>query len=399
MWFWNRRKKNDLAADLRAFGGMVFLGVDTDAGAVVDRETAMEISAVFACINALVQDVGQIPLPVYERLENDDRKKAAGTVAYERFKYGPNHYQTLQDWQEQVMVHLLTIGDYYARIGRVGGKFDALYPFENPAELTTEIVNGRKRFTHQAGDVQPVPYGHDDIFHIHAPSSDGYCGREFTDTHRQTLSLAKALYRYGAKFFANGGQPRGILVLPQGANKNMGEDAKTAAALFKEKYGGANVHEVAAYSHGTDWKPISVDPDKAQALESCEHVDKQIASLWRMPLWRLYGETPPTLEARRAYYTDTVRPWLVRIAGGANKQLLPDGKLYAEHNTAALLQADVETRMKAYQIAVASRIMNPNECRKLENLAGYPGGELFINPNVMSTEDTKIIDAGKGQSE
>lgn len=397
MWFFNRRKKNDLAEMFRAFGSILYLGTDVDAGVVVDKETAVEIAAVFACINALVQDVGQIPLPVYRRLPNDDREKATDTVAYKRFKYGPNEYQTLQDWQEQIMVHLLTAGDYYARIGHVNGQFDALYPFENPGEFTTEIVNGRKRYTRNLGDTKPVPYGHDDIFHIHGPSSDGYAGREFTDTHRQTLSLAKALYRYGAKFFANGGQPRGILILPAGAAKTMGVNAETAAALFEEKYGGANSHKVAAYSHGTDWKQISVDPEQAQALGACQHVDKQIASLFRMPTWRLYGDTPPTLDARVAYYTDTVRPWLTRISGGANKQLLPPD-VYAEHNTAALLQADIKTRMEAYQIAVATRVMNPNECRKLENMSGYVGGELFINPNVMSSEDTKNIDAGKGQA-
>ena len=394
MWFFNRRKKKDLAADLQAFGGIIYLGADVDAGVIVDRETALEIGAVFACINALVQDVGQIPLPVYRRGANDKRQKAADTTAYKRFKNGPNEYQTLQDWQEQLMVHLLTFGDYYARIGRVNKQFDALYPFENPGEFTVEVIAGRKRYTRKIDTVE-TPYKHVDIFHVHGPSADGYRGREFTDTHRQTLSLAKALYRYGAKFFANGGVPAGILILPTGAKKNFEENAKTAAEVFEEKYGGANVHKVAAYSHGTDWKPISVDPEKSQALGACDRVDKQIASLWRVPVWRLYGDTPPTLEARRAYYTDTVRPWLVRISGAVNKQLLPDGDLYAEHNTAALLQADIQTRMTAYQMAIQSRIMNPNECRRMENLPPYDGGDEFINPNVMSAEDRKAIEAGK----
>ena len=369
--------------------GILYIGDagDLDAGVVVDRETAIEIASVFACIHALTEDVGQVPLPVYVHTQ-EGRVKAWREPVYKAFKYGPNAWQTLQDWQEQIMLHALTHGDYFARIGRVAGEFRELYPVENPEAVRPYIKNGRRFF-----EMGKRTYDDTEMLHIHGASIDGYAGRDMCDTHRQTLAMAKALYRYGAKFFANGGQLRGILILPPGSKS---EDAKAAVTTFEEKYGGENAFKIAAYANATDFKPIVADPEKAQALGSREQVNKEIAALYRIPLWRLYGEQPPTLEARVAYYTDAVRPWLVRIAGAVNKYLIGSDKpLYAEHNTAALLQSDIKTRFEAYAVGITNRFINPNEVRQRENMTTYPGGAEFVNPNVMSAEDTKRIEADK----
>lgn len=394
--FWSRLKDRFTAGGLQSAASILYIGDvgDLDAGVVVDRETAMEIASVFACIRILSEDVGQIPLPVY-RNTKEGPVKAFRERAYKAFKYGPNAWQTVQDWQEQIMLHLLTCGDYFAEIARVNGAFDELYPQEKPDTVRPFVKSGRRWFeVTDAKSKSTRTYNDTQMFHLHTPSVDGYAGRDMCDTHRQTLSLAKALYRYGAKFFANGGQPRGILILPPGQSQ---ADCTAVAALFKQKYGGSNSHEVAAYKNGTDWKQISVDPEKSQALESRNQVNKEIAALYRVPLWRLYGETPPTPDARRAYWMDTVRPYLVRIAVGVNKWLIGPGEaMYAEHNVAALLQADIKTRYEAYALGITNRILCPNEARRMENLRTYAGGDEFLNPNVISTEDTKRL-ADKGQ--
>ncbi len=392
MAWWFKRKK-DLSIDLAMAGGVVMLGDDLDAGFVVDRETALEISTVFACINILVQSVGQVPIAVYSR-DKDGRKPADWTREYKRFKFGPNSWQTTQDWVEQLMMHLLTYGDYFARIGKVDGYFDELYPFEDPSKIRPSISAGQKRYE-VANDRD---YKAAEIFHLHAPSVDGFSGREITDTHRQTLSLARSLFRYGARFFGNGAQMRGILILPAGAGV---QDVKDAKELFKTTYGGSNLHDVAVYSQGTDYKPIDVDPEKSQALGTRELVSKEIASLFNVPLWRLYGETPPNYEARVSFYTDTLGPWFRRIDGGINKYLLagadrraadlPGEKFYAEFNTDSLLRSDIDKRFTAYTKAIQSRFMTPNEVRQKENMVNFAGGDEMVNPHVMSAKRQEAL--------
>lgn len=362
--------------------GIVYLGNDIDAGIVVDRETALEISTVFACINTLTMDIGQVPIGVY-RYTQTGRQKAPWTAEGKAFRNGPNAYQTTQDWLEQVMLHLLTNGNHYSRIGRVGGYLDELYPIEDPDEVTVELRGGEKVFTYEGREISQG-----EIFHVHGPSVDGYSGRNFVESHRQTLSLGRALYRYGSRWFANGGQMRGILIVP-GIKP---ESIDSAKAAFKRAYGtDSGLHEVAVYSAGTDYKPIDVDPEKAQALQTRQWFSREVAALYRIPLWKLYGEQPATSEARNAYYADCLTSWFVRITGNINRQLMPDDSIYAEFNTAALLRADIQTRYGAYSTGIQARFLNPNEVRAMENMDGYDGGEQFINPNTFSPADRKML--------
>lgn len=371
-------------AALGALGGIIYLDGDVDAGCIVDQERAMEIAAYCAAFNLLVKDAGAIPLTMYQKTTSGPQK-AEWTQEGRRFKFGPNNYQTTQDWVEQVMTHLLGYGDYYAYRYQVGGRFDSLDSIENPDRVVTYVEQGRQ--VHQVttyADTRPLgtrTCSDQEIFHIHGPSADGYSGRKAVDVHRQTLSLARAVFRYGARWFANGAQPRGILVLPAGAKT---EDIARAKELYKTTYGGDNIHEIAVYGNGTEFKPISVDPEKSQALGTRQQVTKEICAILDVPLWRFYNETPPSLDARTSYYMLTIRPHVKRIADNINKQLLgEDPNFYVEANLDAVLQADIKTRYEAYGVGIQNRFMNPNQAAAKENLPTYPGGEQYINPHTL----------------
>ena len=398
MLFWKSKKQK--LQDRLSTGEFVMLGDTLDAGVIVSRESMMEIAVVFACMNILTESVGCIPIKVFKN-EKGIRKDASWTREGKMLTAGANDFQTAQDWLTQIMFHLLSYGDYYAKILYVDGYIDQLIPFSNPEEFTTEIRNGQKVFYRQIfGQTQATQYTSKEIFHIPAPSPDGYTGRDFIHTHRQTLSLAKSICKYGAKFFSNGGAPRGILVIP-GIGKSTvhdksGDKIAKAKEAFRKSYGGDNWHEIAVFPAETEFKPLSVDPDKSQALETRQQVNKEIAAIYNVPFWRLYQETAPTLEQRNSFYTDSLTPWLTRISGHINKQILPDG-FYCKFIPAALLQADLKSRYEAYQIAIGSRFLCPNEVRAMEEKEPYQGGDKFINPNVMSKTDAEQIEKEKSR--
>jgi HK97 family phage portal protein len=391
--FWSKLRDTLAGTKAAAYQGITWLGTtgDLDAGVVVGREEALEIPAHCACIMMLATDVGQVPIGVYERAGSERRRADESSVHAARlFALGPNRYQTCQDWVEQLMLHLLTRGDHYARVARVGGQVDQLYPITGPHEVLTQVSAGAKVHRWMDAVYAGAPANRDELaaaglremFHIHTASPDGYQGRDTVDVHRQTLSLAKAIFQYGANFYRNSGVPGVVLVLPPGAKK---EDVEAAASNFRTRFGGAAGawHSVAAYSNGTEVKTINVDPRNAQQVEAAALVDKRIAALHKMPLWRLWGEQPPTAEARNAYYADTLGPWFVRIAGNITKQLLPPGA-YARFITAGLLAADIRTRSEAYRQQIESRILSPNEARELEERPPYAGGDEFVNPNTTA---------------
>ncbi len=87
--------------------------------------------------------------------------------------------------------------------------------------------------------------------------------------------------------------------------------------------------------------------------------------------------------------TFCLRPWITRWEGEIRLKLFgeKERKNYvAEFLIDDLLRAETAKRYEAYTKAIAARILNPNECRAMENRAPYEGGDEFINPNTMSTQ-------------
>ena len=85
-------------------------------------------------------------------------------------------------------------------------------------------------------------------------------------------------------------------------------------------------------------------------------------------------------------------PWLLGIQGQVNHKMLNDDvqrEYFAEHDTHQLLRMRMSERYAAYQVAIASRFMSPNEARARENLMPYDGGDEFENPNTSSGSEPK----------
>jgi len=402
IWNWILRREDRVQLrDDGTLSGVVFIGGGSEAGIVVDRPMAMELSIVMSAMSCLVSDVGQIPLEIWEERYVADKKDpgkkrrmqypATWTREYNRFAYGPNKYQTAQQWRENIMWHLLVFSDYLARRDDVGGYWDALHSLDNPASVTIQRVNGAKRFTLSQMDagLAPGTYGSDRIFHIAGPSPDGYRGRDFVAANQQTLGLAYAMLRHGATFFANGAQPAAILILPPGTKE---ADRRKAKAAYLKNFGGKNLYKVAAFSHGTDIKPLTVDPEKSQLHESRQQVNRELAGLWRVPMWRIYQDTPPTPAAWKDYVLFCLAPWLWRISGACEKELLgapPDGqeaRFYLAWLTERLLELDYEALMRSLGMGIDKRILNPNEARYKLGMNPYDGGDEYLNPNTTAFE-------------
>ena len=109
-------------------GGLSFLFGQMAAGKAVNERTAMQTTAVYACVRILAESIACLPLAVYCCSE------AGKEIAYERPLYfllydAPNSEMTSFIFRETMMSHLLLWGNACAQIlcdGR--GKVLGLYP-------------------------------------------------------------------------------------------------------------------------------------------------------------------------------------------------------------------------------------------------------------------------------
>ena len=106
--------KNSLFGSTYSF----FFG-STTSGKTVNETTAMQTTAVYACVRILAETIASLPLHTYKST-NDGKEKARDHPIYYLLSDAPNPEMTSFVFRETLMGHLLLWGNAYAQIVRDG---------------------------------------------------------------------------------------------------------------------------------------------------------------------------------------------------------------------------------------------------------------------------------------
>lgn len=368
-------------------GPIVFGGVQ--AGEMVTEETSLSVSAVFSAVRLLSEDVASLPLHLYQR-GGGGRTRAIWRPEYMLLHSEPNSYQSAFSLREVIMASLLLRGNAYCEVERsADGTAKALH-FIPPATVTTKMDDGQ--LVHSVGRQRIFP---DEIFHIHAFSTDGITGRGVITLARQTIGLTKATESFGASYFGNGATPGGLLTPAKPLNQDQ---------VDRLREGWNEIHQgpkrsggVAVIEPGMSYEKIGIPPEDSQFLETRKFQVTEIARWFRIPphmLADMERATFSNIEHQGLeYVTHTLRPWLVRIEQEAMRQLLPPeirGPYYYEHLVDGFLRGDIANRYKAYAVGRQWGWLSANDIRRMENMNAIEGGDEYLVPLNM-------IEGGKNE--
>ena len=228
---------------------------------------------------------------------------------------------------------------------------------------------------------------------------DGLVGYSPIAMAKNAIGLSIATEEYGAKFFANGATPGGLLEFP-GTVKNP--DAIRES--WNKGFSCGNSHKIAILEEGMHYTPISISPNEAQFLETRKFQIDEIARIFRVPphmVGDLEKSSFSNIEQQSLEYVKyTLEPWIVRWEQALNRALLSDSEkaaYFVKFNVDGLLRGDYQSRMNGYATARQNGWMSANDIRELENLDRIPaelGGDLYlINGNMTKLEDAGIFAA------
>lgn len=234
---------------------------------------------------------------------------------------------------------------------------------------------------------EEVPATTDDILHIPGFGYDGIVGLSPIDLARQGLGTAMAAEKYAALLFGRGALMSGILQtdrrLPPGA-------ADQLQARWHEMTSGlSQAHKVAVLDQGAKFQPIQITPEQAQFLETRKFSVIEVARLFGVPPHLLMETSAASNwgtgieEQTRGFITFSLNYRLVRVARRISKELLPRSpkRIFCEHRTEELLQADTLHRYQAHSLALRDRWKTRAEVRREENLpVTDPALEEFEDP-------------------
>ena len=379
----------------RVGGGWNFLFGGTTSGKAVNERTAMQTSAVYACVRILAESVAGLPLHVYERTANGSKSTKPSHPLYRLLHDEPNREMTSFVFRETLMSHLLLWGNAYAQIIRDGRGFPiALYPILSDRMAVDRNESGELVYTYQS-DKGQVKLRRENILHIPGLGFDGLIGYSPIAMAKNAVGLALATEDYGATFFANGANPGGVLEHP-GVIKP--EQADRLRESWQSQFGGANAHKVAVLEEGLKFHQMSIPPEQAQFLETRKFQINEIARIFRVPphmVGDLEKSSFSNIEQQSLEFVKyTLDPWVVRWEQSLQQALiLPSEKatIFIKFNLDGLLRGDYQSRMQGYSTGIQNGFMSVNDVRGLEDmnlLTAEEGGDLhFVNGNMVKLAD------------
>ena len=405
----------DKPVDRSAGSGYSFLFGRTSSGKPVNEKTAMQVTAVYACVRILAEAIASLPIHVYKYKEGGGKELVHDHYLYYLLHDEPNPEMTSFVFRETLMSHLLIWGNAYAQIIRDGaGRVIGLYPLL-PNKMSVERdEKGRIYYVYtRTSDENPnfKEYGEivlkpEEVLHIPGLGYDGLIGYSPIAMAKNAIGISLACEEYGASFFSNGARPGGILEHP-GVLKDPAKVRDSWNAAFG---GSGNSGKTAILEEGMKFTPISIPNNEAQYLESRKYETTEIARLYRIPphmIGDLEKSSFNNIEQMSLEFVKyTLDPWVVRWEQSLQRALLlpgEKGSYFIKFNVDGLLRGDYQSRMNGYATGRQNGWFSANDIREMENLNPIPaeeGGDLYlINGNMTKLEDAGLFAGGSEPTE
>ena len=390
-------KSRDKPTDSTVGSRYTFYMGGSTSGKTVTERSAMQMTAVYSCVRILAEAIAGLPLHVYRYNSDGGKEKAIDHSLYLILHDEPNPEMSSFVFRETLMTHLLLWGNAYAQIIRNSkGEVVALYPLMPNKMSVDRDENGQLYYQYLrsidevGGKSETVILKPTDVLHIPGLGFDGLVGYSPIAMAKNAIGLAIATEEYGAKFFANGAAPSGVLEHP-GTIK----DPQRVREAWQSQFGGSqNSGKIAVLEEGMKYTPISISPEQAQFLETRKFQINEIARIFRVPphmVGDLEKSSFSNIEQQSLEFVKyTLDPWVIRWEQSIMRTLLtPEEKksYFVKFNLEGLLRGDYQSRMNGYATARQNGWMSANDIRELENLDRIPaeaGGDLYlINGNML----------------
>lgn len=378
-----------------------YMGGSTSGKQVTER-SAMQMTAVYSCVRILSEAVAGLPLHLYRYKEGGGKEKAIDLPLYRLLHDEPNPEMSSFVFRETLMTHLLLWGNAYAQIIRNGkGEVIALYPLMPNKMRVDRDENGNLyyEYVHSSDEadtmknttVRLTPYN---VLHIPGLGFDGLVGYSPIAMAKNAIGMAIACEEYGAKFFANGAAPSGVLEHP-----GVIKDPQKVREAWQSQFGGSqNANKIAVLEEGMKYTPISISPDQAQFLETRKFQINEIARIFRVPphmVGDLEKSSFSNIEQQSLEFVKyTLDPWVMRWEQSLSRALFTEEEkktLFFKFNVEGLLRGDYQSRMNGYATARQNGWMSANDIRELENMDKIPaeqGGDLYlINGSMLPMQN------------
>ncbi|MFP4365531.1 MAG: phage portal protein [Bacteroidales bacterium] len=373
-------------------------GAKAPSGEVVNKYTALKLTAVYRCIATNAETVAGLPKMI---IKEENKERMLNDPVFPLIHLQPNPLMTAFIFWETVMIHLQTDGNAYCPIKRnVLGYPVRIDLIEDPENVSIFEIDGDLYYKYKA-----ETYTSYDILHFKGLSMNGLKGRSPIRIAMDAIGLGLSGQSFGSDYFSKGLTQPGLIEMEQSMTD---PEWQAFQQHWKESYVGAeNTNNVPILEGGGKWKNLGIPLDQAQYISTREFTVEEICRIFNVP-------PPIAFDLRRAHFSNIehldmqyakycIKGYAKRIEQECDIKLFPKakwGKKGIKFSLEGLLRGDLRTRTQYYRTAVVTGWMTRQQVRSLENMPPGPeyldeyltplnmqSGEVPKDPNNPDNED------------
>lgn len=354
---------------------------------------AMKLSTVDRCIEVLSDSLGKLPIYVMERAT---RKRVEDHPLNEILTIRPNEAQTPTVAKKLMEANRNCGGNGYGWIIRSSTTLAPESILPVPHELVTPWLDAAGCLWYTVIHPftgTPMTVHQMDMIHLMAYTHNGYKGISILSRASEVIGAGRAAQQYNLSYYANGGQPAGVLqadtdlsgnteiTLADGTKETISKKDYIRNEWEKRHAGPANAQRVAILDYGLKYTPISISNKDAQFVEQAELSVQDIARFFGVPLYKLQaGKQSYSSNEQNAieYVVSTLHPIVTQWEEELTWKLLPASeanKLKIRINMMAELRGDFASRATWYKAMREIGGYSINDILALEDLPDVEGGD------------------------
>lgn len=352
-------------------------------GTTVTEETAMRLSAVYACTKVISESIGKLPLHVYET--TDGKRQVAKAHPVHRLLYSdPNEYMTSFAFRQAITEIALRWGNGYARIIRGAGQRPNRFKLYEGG--TCSIVESMGQLYVQTPTDGLVPYY--DIFHLRGLGT-GITGKSPIRYAAESMGITLNAQAFGKRFYENGAHVGGLLSTDGKLSDKAKEQLKSS---WQFKHGGVdNVASTAILEEGLKYTRVGIPPEEAQFLETRQFGTTDICRWFGVTPHKIFDLSKATFsnieQQNIEFVQDCLMPWCVRFEQEADRKLFRENEKvnhYTKFSLNGLMRGDSAARAVFYKEMFGIGVFSQNMILDLEDMNPIEGGDKhYVQGNNM----------------
>lgn len=363
-------------------------------GRTVTPDSAMQLAAVYACVNILASSLAQLPLHVM-RKDGKQVEPARDHPLYYLLHDSPNFWQTSYKMREYNQAALLLHGNAYLHLVR--DKKGTVVSIESREPQQVQLLKNGNRYTYGYYDESGTQAIHpEDMIHLKALGTSLKTGKSVITQHAETIGLGLDAKAFAGGFFNGNARPAGIVTVKQPINQSAWDNFKKMWEKAQNELR-RKENKTILLPADLDYKALTISPVDAELLSMMKLNRSEIAGIFNVPAHMINDLEKATFsnisEQTIQFIRYSLMPWIVNWEQEINRKAFTQAErkagYYVKFNLSGIMRGTPTERANFYHAAITDGWMSRNEARAFEDMNPVDGlDEFLVSVNAAQPTNT-----------